>query len=68
MTTLEWDHSFVSVYSQDNPNLLFNMCQFDVRILPKIRMYNEEFTHRDGVWALQNHVSYTAEDVLKTEL
>jgi HAMP domain-containing protein len=54
VTTLEWDHSFVSVYSADNPNLLFNMQFFEVRIMPKVRMYNEEFTHRDGVWALQN--------------
>ena len=30
MTTFEWDNSFVSVYSKDNPNLLFNMCGFEV--------------------------------------
>ena len=34
---LEWDDSFVSVYSRDNPNLLFNMCGFEVRILPRCR-------------------------------
>jgi pre-mRNA-processing factor 8 len=38
MTTMEWDHSFVSVYSKDNPNLLLSMAGFEVRILPKIRM------------------------------
>ena len=38
VTTFEWDNSFVSVYSKDNPNLLFNMCGFEVRILPKCRM------------------------------
>jgi pre-mRNA-processing factor 8 len=27
---------------------------FDVRILPKIRVFNEEFTQKDGVWKLQN--------------
>jgi len=54
LTTLEWDNSFVSVYSRDNPNLLFNMCGFEVRILPKIRTINEEFQHKDGVWNLQN--------------
>eukprot|EP01094_Clydonella_sp_ATCC50884_P020124 TRINITY_DN4106_c0_g1_i1.p2 TRINITY_DN4106_c0_g1~~TRINITY_DN4106_c0_g1_i1.p2 ORF type:complete len:2322 (-),score=1069.03 TRINITY_DN4106_c0_g1_i1:351-7316(-) len=54
MTTLEWDESFVSVYSKDNPNLLFSMCGFEVRILPKLRTFNEQFLHKDGVWNLQN--------------
>ena len=31
LTTLEWDNSFVSVYSRDNPNLLFSMSGFEVR-------------------------------------
>ena len=44
------------MYSKDNPNLLFNMCGFDCRIQPKCRMQFEEFTHRDGVWNLQNEV------------
>ncbi|CAK4687762.1 hypothetical protein LEN26_018253 [Aphanomyces euteiches] len=57
MTTLEWDHSFVSVYSKDNPNLLFNMCGFEVRILPRIRALEDEFTHKDGVWNLQNELT-----------
>ena len=30
LTTLEWDNSFVSVYSRDNPNLLFSMSGFEV--------------------------------------
>jgi hypothetical protein len=30
VTTLEWDTSFVSVYSRDNPNLLFSMAGFEV--------------------------------------
>ena len=50
--TVDWDDSFVCVYSKDNPNLLFNMCGYEVRILPKIR--NADFVHRDGVWNLQN--------------
>ena len=54
ITTLEWESGFVSVYSRDNPNLLFNMSGFEVRILPKIRMQNEGLAHRDGVWSLQN--------------
>ena len=57
MTTLEWDNSLVSVYSKDNPNLLFNMCGFEVRILPKIRMVAEGFANKDGVWSLQNETT-----------
>jgi len=53
ITTLEWSDSFVSVYSKDNPNLLFNLCGFEVRIVPKHRMQTETFTLRDGVWSLQ---------------
>ena len=56
ITTIQWENSFVSVYSKDNPNLLFNMSGFEVRILPKCRMLYEEFTHKDGVWNLQNEV------------
>ena len=54
LTTLDWDNSFVSVYSRDNPNLLFSMCGFEVRILPKVRMAAEGFANKDGVWSLQN--------------
>lgn len=54
LTTIHWENSFVSVYSKDNPNLLFSMCGFEMRILPKIRSINEEFTQKDGVWKLQN--------------
>jgi len=54
LTTLEWNSSFVSVYSKDNPNLLFNMCGFEVRILPRQRMAAEEFSLKESTWALQN--------------
>ena len=57
LTTVEWDNSFCSVYSKDNPNMLFNMCGFEIRILPKIRASNEELSHRDGVWNLQNETT-----------
>ena len=63
ITTLRWDDSFVSVYSKDNPNLLFNMGGFECRILPKIRMTHEEFTHRDGVWNLQNEVGFKQDHI-----
>jgi pre-mRNA-processing factor 8 len=36
VTTINWDASFVSVYSKDNPNLLYSMAGFELRILPKV--------------------------------
>ena len=36
VTTIHWEDSFVSVYSKDNPNQLFNMAGFECRILPKV--------------------------------
>ncbi|EFA79942.1 pre-mRNA processing factor 8 [Heterostelium album PN500] len=54
LTTIEWDESFVSVYSRDNPNLLFSMSGFEVRILPKCRATNEQMIPKDSVWSLQN--------------
>ncbi|KAF5567649.1 pre-mRNA-splicing factor spp42 [Fusarium napiforme] len=57
VTTIEWDESFVSVYSRDNPNLLFSMCGFEVRILPKIRNQNEEFPVKDSVWSLVDNTT-----------
>merc|ERR1719223_264532 len=69
VTTLVWDNSFASVYSKDNPNVLFNMCGFEVRILPKIRTFQEEFTQREGVWKLQNDATkeMTAQAFLKVD-
>ncbi|KAF2716463.1 putative pre-mRNA splicing factor [Polychaeton citri CBS 116435] len=52
LTTIEWDDTFASVYSRDNPNLLFSMNGFEVRILPKSRNQNDEFPTKDSVWAL----------------
>lgn len=57
VTTIEWPESFVSVYSKDNPNLLYSMCGFEVRILPKIRNLNNEFPIKDSVWSLVDHRS-----------
>lgn len=69
ITTLDWENSFVSVYSKDNPNLLFNMCGFEVRILPKCRMLNEDYTYRDGVWRLSNDATkeITAQAFLRVD-
>lgn len=57
ITTIEWDDTFASVYSRDNPNLLFSMCGFEVRILPKNRNQNEEFSVKDSVWSLTNNTT-----------
>ncbi|KAI4288011.1 MAG: hypothetical protein L6R35_002730 [Caloplaca aegaea] len=57
ITTIEWDDTFASVYSRDNPNLLFSMSGFEVRILPKIRNLNEEFPIKDSVWSLVDNTS-----------
>lgn len=52
VTTIEWDDTFASVYSRDNPNLLFSMNGFEVRVLPKIRNLTGEFPVKDSVWSL----------------
>eukprot|EP01041_Mallomonas_annulata_P005280 gene5280-10566_t len=57
LTTLEWENSFASVYSKDNPNLLFDICGFEIRIKPKCRMHLEMAVHKDGVWNLQNEAT-----------
>ncbi|KAI0017359.1 pre-mRNA processing splicing factor 8 [Xylariomycetidae sp. FL0641] len=57
VTTIEWDDTFASVYSRDNPNLLFSMSGFEVRILPKIRNQNDEFPIKDSVWSLVDNTT-----------
>ncbi|PNS15702.1 pre-mRNA-processing-splicing factor 8 [Sphaceloma murrayae] len=57
VTTVEWDDTFASVYSRDNPNLLFSMSGFEVRILPKIRNQNDEFPTKDSVWSLVDNAT-----------
>ncbi|KAG7290206.1 Pre-mRNA-processing-splicing factor 8 [Staphylotrichum longicolle] len=57
VTTVEWEDTFASVYSKDNPNLLFSMCGFEVRILPKIRNQNDEFPVKDSVWSLVDNTT-----------
>ena len=56
ITCLEWEghKSFVSIYSRDNPNLLFSMCNFEVRIQPRIRAAPASSIGKEGVWKLQN--------------
>ncbi|KAB5570869.1 pre-mRNA processing splicing factor 8 [Coniochaeta sp. 2T2.1] len=57
VTTIEWEDTFASVYSRDNPNLLFSMCGFEVRVLPKIRNQNDEFPVKDSVWSLVDNTT-----------
>ncbi|KAI1337831.1 pre-mRNA processing splicing factor 8 [Xylariaceae sp. FL0016] len=57
VTTIEWDDTFASVYSRDNPNLLYSMCGFEVRVLPKIRNQNDEFPIKDSVWSLVDNTT-----------
>lgn len=57
LASMEWNAGFVSVYSRDNPNLLFSMAGFEVRILPKARAPDKMFAQKDGVWALQNELT-----------
>jgi pre-mRNA-processing factor 8 len=75
VTTLDWDNSFVSVYSADNPNLLFDMLGFEVRIRPlcahSVSMGGaaSATTYKDGVWNLQNETTkeMTAQAHLRVE-
>ena len=60
MTGFDWEapETFVSVYSKDNPNLLFDMCGFEVRILPKCRQIESAMNEistigGSAVWNLQ---------------
>lgn len=53
LANIVWEKSFVSVYSRHNPNLLFEMCGFEVRILPKSRS-DEVLSNAEGVWDLIN--------------
>ena len=59
LTTLEWDNSFVSVYSKDNPNLLFSMAGFEVRILPKIRMASEGFANKVSLLQMSDQHAFS---------
>jgi len=53
LATMPWEDSMVSVYSRDNPNLLFDMAGFEVRLLPRVRSGGRG-EDGDGVWALQD--------------
>ena len=76
VTSLDWENSFVSVYSADNPNLLFDMLGFEVRIRPlkanrsyAVNNSTPATTYKDGVWNLQNETTkeMTAQAHLRVE-
>ncbi|CBH14584.1 PRP8 protein homologue [Trypanosoma brucei gambiense DAL972] len=46
-------NALASVYSKDNPNLLFDMGGFSVRILPVVRT-EDEVLENESTWNLQN--------------
>lgn len=56
ITKMEWENTYASVYSPENPNLLFSMCGFEVRILPKCRV-SEDNSSQEGVWDLVNQAT-----------
>lgn len=60
LAKLDWESSFVSVYSKDNPNLLFSMCGFEVRILPKSRIEKETHIPLESAWVLQDKHTHEA--------
>jgi len=47
----------LSVYSEENPNLLFDMNGFEVWITPKSKLDFDEIDFKDGVWKLVNKKS-----------
>lgn len=53
LTTVDWEDTFCSVYSPNNPQLLFSMLGFEVRILPRVRTQNgEQYSLKDSAWNL----------------
>ena len=56
IVNMSWDESFVSVYSKNNPNLLFSICGFEIRILPKTRT-EEVMTINESAWDLVDESS-----------
>ncbi|KAH9262816.1 pre-mRNA-processing-splicing factor 8 [Batrachochytrium salamandrivorans] len=68
LTTISFPDSFVSVYSRNNPNLLFSMCGFEIRMKPRQSVYtlNPKLTTTttmefqdevEGAWSFQNDIT-----------
>lgn len=56
LAEMNWNSTFVSVYSKNNPNLVFTLCGFEIRIIPNSRT-DEVGTTDEGVWDLMDHRS-----------
>ena len=50
MVNLDWNKSYVSVYSNRNPNLLFDLGGFEVRMTPKSNIDMNNFILKEGIW------------------
>lgn len=61
ISCIRWTDSYVSVYSWENPNLLFGFLGFEIRIIPKSRLESQFFHAKEGVWQLQNEESMQSE-------
>lgn len=57
MAAVEWDSTFVSVYSRLNPNLHFSLSGFEVRILPCCRLVHEASFQVDRGWQISKLVN-----------
>ncbi|XBW36857.1 hypothetical protein QEN19_002436 [Hanseniaspora menglaensis] len=52
-TSLKWGDVFVSIYSKHNPNMHFEMCGFEIRMIPNNRL-SENLKPSESVWDLVN--------------
>ncbi|KAL0246061.1 hypothetical protein GEMRC1_007277 [Eukaryota sp. GEM-RC1] len=53
MVALSWNNSFISVFSTHNPALLFEIANFDIRIVPVARIGKDAVANRsESTWAL----------------
>ena len=53
LMAIRLEGTFVSVHSQNNPQLLFSMCGFEVQILLKIQtLGGEQSLLKDAIWNL----------------
>lgn len=48
---MQWENTFASVYSSENPALLFSMLGFELRIVPRTRL-ESDFEFKDAAWNL----------------
>jgi pre-mRNA-processing factor 8 len=54
MGAMTWDTAFVSVYSDVNPNLLFDICGFEIRLAPLVRTVGVP-PEGENIWPLRDN-------------